>query len=312
MTKATFHLRRPSMTDAEAVCRLVAACDTEDLGAPDVVLDDILDMWSSFDLENNVWVAEKEDQTLIGYAFLEEDSEEKLFSYGCVLPAERGRGVGAALLAAIEIRAVELRDHSGITKRLQGMIPTLCEGAVRLFEQRKFAPVRYFKRLELRLDAEPTVIQPPAGITVQPFRKGRDERAVYDAYVESFADHWDFAAPAFERWVEKTELPTFNEQWWLIAADDNGTVAGLALGRMREDLLYIEQIGVRREFRGRGLALALLQQMFHSSYHAGQTLVALGVDAANPSGAYRLYEKAGMKPAYEISIFEKTISHLEG
>lgn len=311
MTKMTYRLRRPTMEDAQAVCDLVSSCDTEDLGAPDIVLEDILDMWSNFDLENNVWVVEDTDTntdtiaSLIGYAFLEEDSEEKLFSCGCVLPSARGRGVGSALVAALEARAAALRNESGVSKRLQSMIPTLCEDAVRLLEAQGFAPVRYFKRMGIRLDANPAAAALPEGFTIEPFAKNRDEQAVYEAFIESFADHWDFAVPSFEKWVEKTLLPTFDEQWWLIARDAKGAIAGFALGRMREDLLFIEQVGVRRPSRGLGLALALLQRMFEASYRAGQPLVSLGVDAANPTGAYRLYEKAGMKPDHEISIFEK-------
>ncbi|KWX69819.1 GNAT family N-acetyltransferase [Paenibacillus jilunlii] len=305
MTNSTFRIRRPSLNDAQAVCDLVAACDTEDLGAPDIVLDDVLDMWSRFDLDNNVWIVEDRDSALVGYAFLEEDSEEKLFSYGCVLPAARGRGVGATLVKALEARASELRNATGVPKRLQSMIPTLCEDAVRLFEAQGYAPVRYFKRMGIRLETEPAPAIPPEGFTLEPFMKGRDEQAVYEAYVESFADHWDFTAPPFEKWAEKTLLPTFEERWWLIARDSKGDVAGFALSRMRDDLLFIEQIGVRRPFRGRGLALALLQCLFGASYHAGQMLVSLGVDAANPSGAYRLYEQAGMKSEYAISIYEK-------
>ncbi|WP_334077592.1 GNAT family N-acetyltransferase [Paenibacillus sanfengchensis] len=308
MSKTTYRLRRPTPEDAQGVCDLVAACDTEDLGAPDIVLDDVLDMWSGFDLETQVWVVEDTDSALIGYAFLEEDSEEKLFSYGCVLPAARDRGVGSALVAALEARAAELRNESGVAKRLQSMVPTLCEDAVRLFENRGFAPVRYFKRMGIRLDAEPAPAYLPEGFTVMPYVKGADERAVYEAYIESFADHWDFAEPSFEKWVEKTQLPTFEERWWMIARDSGGSVAGFALARMREDLLFIEKVGVRRSFRGRGLALALLQTVFEASYRSGQPLVSLGVDAANPSGAYRLYEKAGMKPDYEISIYEKTLT----
>ncbi|UQZ33400.1 GNAT family N-acetyltransferase [Paenibacillus sp. PK3_47] len=308
MLPTNVHLRHPSLDDAQAVCDLVAACDTYDLGAPDIVLDDILDMWSRMDLKNNVWVAQDTDSALIGYAFLEEDSEEKLFSCGCVLPEARGGGVGSALIAAIEARAASLQKESGISKRLQSMIPTLCEDAVRLLETRGFSAVRYFKRLEIRLAAAPAAVAAPEGITIAPFVKGRDEQAVYDAYVESFADHWDFTAPSFEKWAEKTLLPTFDEKWWLIARDPEGAAAGFALCRMREDLLFIEQIGVRRAFRGRGIALALLKNVFNASYCSGQPHLSLGVDAANPSGAYRLYEKAGMTPAYEISIYEKAVS----
>ncbi|MCH1640428.1 GNAT family N-acetyltransferase [Paenibacillus timonensis] len=307
MNHLGFHLRRPTLEDAPAVCELVAICDTEDLGAPDIVLEDVLNMWSSFDLDQNVWVAEDENAALIGYAFLEEDSEEKLFSYGCVRPSARGKGVGTALVAALESRAVALRNESGQTKRLQGMIPSSCPDAAALFEGFGFAPVRYFKRMALHLEVKPAPVVLPEGFTVESFVKGRDEQAVYEAYIEAFSDHWDFTVPAMEKFVERTQLPTFDEHWWHLARDTEGAVAGFALCRMSEDLLFIEHLGVRRPHRGRGLALALLQNVFASSYQAGQTHVSLGVDAANPTGAYRLYEKVGMKPDYEISIYEKLI-----
>ncbi|MGP0586805.1 GNAT family N-acetyltransferase [Paenibacillus timonensis] len=306
MNHLGFRLRRPTLDDAQAVCDLVAICDTEDLGAPDIVLNDVLNMWSGFDLDHNVWVAEDENDDLVGYAFLEEDSEEKLFSYGCVRPSARGRGVGAALVAVLEARALALRDESGQAKRLQGMIPSTCNDAVALFEGLGFTPVRYFKRMALRLDAEPASAVIPEGFFLEPFVKGRDEQTVYEAYTEAFADHWDFAVPSLEKFVERTQLPTFDERWWIIARDVEGTVAGFVLCRMSDDLLYVEHLGVCRRYRGRGLALALLQGAFASSYHAGQFNVSLGVDAANPTGAYRLYEKAGMKPENEISIYEKT------
>lgn len=307
MNHLGFRLRHPTLDDAQAVCDLVAVCDTEDLGAPDIVLDDVLNMWSGFDLDHNVWVAEDENDDLVGYAFLEEDSEEKLFSYGCVRPSARGRGVGAALVAVLEARALALRDESGKTKRLQGMIPSSCSDAAALFEGQGFAPIRYFKRMTLRLEAEPAAGVLPERFAIVPYVKGRDEQAVYEAYTEAFADHWDFAVPSIEKFIERTQLPTFEERWWLIAWDSKeDTVAGFALCRMSEDLLFIEHLGVRRCYRGRGLALALLKNVFASSYRAGQINVSLGVDAANPTGAYRLYEKAGMKPENEISIYEKT------
>jgi ribosomal protein S18 acetylase RimI-like enzyme len=80
-----------------------------------------------------------------------------------------------------------------------------------------------------------------------------------------------------------------------------------ALARMNEDTLYVNQIGVRRSYRGRGLGLALLRQVLHTSYAAGQPIISLGVDAANLSGAYRLYEKVGMRAIHETTLCEKTI-----
>jgi mycothiol synthase len=259
-------------------------------------------------MENNVWVIENEEKKLVGYAFLEEDSEEKLFSYGFVLPSARRIGVGSILLKAIEERAQILANSSGITKRLQNLIPTLCEDAQNLLDAHGFIPVRFYKRMRLTMEKDPSVPIIPEGFTVTTFVPNQDERLVYDTYVDAFADHWDFEAPIYETWLEKTKLASFHPEWWFLARNEQGDIAGVALARMNEDTLFINQIGVRRPYRGKRLGQALLQQAIYSSYAAGQQVVSLGVDSANLSGAYRLYEKVGMKAIHETSLYEKVIN----
>jgi mycothiol synthase len=300
-------IRPPSHEDAKEVCDLVIACDIEDFGAPDFDLAELLDMWEGFDLQHNVWVIEDEAAKIVGYAFLEEDSEEKLFSYGFVLPSKRGCGVGAMLLTAIEKRAEELSLSSGLKKRLQNLIPTDREDAQQLLQSRGFKPARYFKRMSITMEDAPLQPQVPTGIVIQPFKKEQDELAVYNTYVESFADHWDFAAPPFEKWVEKTQRENFTPHWWFVARTETGDVAGIALCRMNEDCLFVNQLGVKSPYRGSGLGLALLQHAFSCAYSSGQKTVALGVDSANLTGAYRIYEKAGMKVVHDVTLCEKMI-----
>ncbi|WP_426452981.1 GNAT family N-acetyltransferase [Paenibacillus sp. S-38] len=307
MTYRNIQLRRPRPDDAQAVSDLVIACDVEDFGFPDFDLSELLDMWSGFDLERNVWIAENADNTIVGYAFLEEDSDEKLFSYGFVLPSARGTGIGTALLAALETRAGELAAASGRHKRLQNVVPTLRTDAQELVQGRGFTPVRLFKRMSIRMEAAPAQPVLPEGVTLAPFLPHRDGRSVYDAYIETFADHWDFAAPEYAIWAEQLSRPSFGPEWWLIARGSAGDIAGFALARMREDTLYIQQIGVRGPFRGKGLGLALLQTAFHKAYAAGQPNVSLGVDTSSATGAFRLYEKAGMQAVYEVTIVEKRV-----
>jgi hypothetical protein len=43
-------------------------------------------------------------------------------------------------------------------------------------------------------------------------------------------------------------------------------------------------------------------------YRRGQPRVGLGVDAQNPTGATRLYERAGMHVAYEAAAFRKELT----
>ena len=71
---------------------------------------------------------------------------------------------------------------------------------------------------------------------------------------------------------------------------------------------WVGAIGVRKPWRKRGLGLALLLHAFGEFYRRGQPRIGLGVDAQNPTGATRLYERAGMRVAYEAVAFEKALA----
>ncbi len=59
---------------------------------------------------------------------------------------------------------------------------------------------------------------------------------------------------------------------------------------------WIQQLGVRRPWRGRGLAKALLQASSAAFATAGLEYAALDVDADSPTGAAQLYEGLGFRP----------------
>jgi len=242
-------IRHPNRDDAETVCNLVIACDIEDFGQPDFDLGALLEMWSDFDLEKNVWVIENEEKKIVGYGCLEEEGNEKAVSYGFVLPSARGTGVGTALLNTFEARSAELSFQSGMKKRLQNYIPTR-EEAKRLLSIHGFKPVRYFKRMSIQMDKAPSPPVIPSGFVIDTFVRNQDERSVYEAYIETFADHWDFTAPEFKSWVEKTQRDSFTPDWWFVARGEQGETAGIALCQMHEDTLFINQIGVKQAWVG--------------------------------------------------------------
>jgi ribosomal protein S18 acetylase RimI-like enzyme len=65
---------------------------------------------------------------------------------------------------------------------------------------------------------------------------------------------------------------------------------------------------VRREFRGRGYAKALLYRTFAEFWDRGVPRVTLGVDAASPTGATHLYESVGMHVESENVVYEKMLA----
>ena len=56
---------------------------------------------------------------------------------------------------------------------------------------------------------------------------------------------------------------------------------------------YTDLLGVRREFRGRGVAQALLADAMRRFAAAGMDKASLDVDSENPTGALALYAKMG-------------------
>jgi ribosomal protein S18 acetylase RimI-like enzyme len=68
---------------------------------------------------------------------------------------------------------------------------------------------------------------------------------------------------------------------------------------------WIRILGVLPEYRRRGLGQALLRHSFGEFARRGANAVGLGVDAENPTGAVRVYERAGMRVERTNLLFEK-------
>lgn len=93
--------------------------------------------------------------------------------------------------------------------------------------------------------------------------------------------------------------------WFLAVAD--GEPVGAAICSMSEGVGWVDSPGVRRPWRKHGVGLVLLQHAVGEFHQRGLQRVALGVDAANPTGATRLYERAGMTVAQQHATYAKEL-----
>ena len=91
---------------------------------------------------------------------------------------------------------------------------------------------------------------------------------------------------------------------WLVAWD-GGEVAGQARALPRDGEVHVEDLSVRKPWRGRGLGLALLVALFRRLAERGYPFVRLFTDAQNETGALGLYLKAGMRVERRFEVFEK-------
>ena len=133
---------------------------------------------------------------------------------------------------------------------------------------------------------------------------------VYEAVEESFADHWDHVRGSYDEWAAFLMDGSFEPLVWFLAVD-GGEIAGFSLCRERQpgrpDTGWVRQLGVRRPWRRRGLALALLLHSFGELHRRGRTSVGLGVDGENTTGAVRLYERAGMHVERRFDTYERRL-----
>jgi mycothiol synthase len=180
-------------------------------------------------------------------------------------------------------------------------------------ERRGLHLIRHFFRMEIDLEeVEPEQPEWPNGIEVRPMAPG-EERAVFDAIGDAFADHWDFVPMDYGEWEhEAVRASSFDPTLWFIA-DGGGEIAGFSLCRSerRPGVGHVGVLGVRPSWRRRGLGLALLLHSFHELRRRGRDKVDLGVDGENTTGAVRLYERAGMRVTRQTDAYEKALSEVD-
>jgi mycothiol synthase len=294
-------VRRATVGDAPAIDALVTAADEAVQGWSESSESELLDWWRMMDLEQNSWVLHDDDGiAAYGVVLVHGDLLEL---DGFVHPSRQGEGLGAWLVTEAEERAREL----GLAK-LNAWSLAADDRAHRLFEQAGMRELRRFFRMLIELDAPPPTPEWPDGVQVDTFRV-EDAEAFHAALGEAFADEWNFVQMEYERWYElRVQAPDFDPTLWFIVRDGDKIAAVVRNDPDRSGAGFVGALGVLKPWRRRGLGLALLLHTFGEFYRRGQPRIALGVDAENPTGATRLYERAGMHVAYEAVTYGKELA----
>jgi mycothiol synthase len=315
MLAADFKLRSAQWSDLEAVARLMYDVWEDD---GDVSMastpEDLKIGWqiAGFNLEQDTFVVETPDGRIVGYdQFVNHYLHAILGAEGYVHPAFKGRGIGTSLLRAAEKRAYEemLLAEPDVRIAFRSPINHRDQAAHELHRKEGYTPLRYYWRMEINLSVPPAPANFPDGIELRPFVKDEHARAILDAQNESFRDHWGNHDELYEQWAaRKFGRKEFDPTLWMIAWDGRSAqIAGFSQNRYRGGIGWIGTLGVRRPWRKRGLGEALLLHSFGEFYKRGTTTVGLGVDAQNPTGATRLYQKVGMRAVSEFVFYEKEL-----
>jgi ribosomal protein S18 acetylase RimI-like enzyme len=232
-----------------------------------------------------------------------------------VVPSARGRGIGAAMLAHNEARLRRIAaEQPGEGERTFEVQHNDGEaGAPALYAGAGYHPVLHGADM-VRPGLEGIPQAPvPEGLVVRPPRE--DELVkVWEADHEAFRDHLGAAPPGENDYASFLSFPYHDPSLWKVAWDGD-EVAGQvrsyingpeneAMGRRRG---YTESISVRRPYRRRGLARALLVQSLHAVKERGMEEAALGVLTENVHGALRLYEGVGFRAVRTWTVLRKPL-----
>jgi mycothiol synthase len=304
-----FTIRPATMDDLEEAVDMFNRSSRKMIGRDEFTPDKYSCEWQApgFDLERDSRVVLSNKNEIVGcvevWSLL--DPPVHPWVWARVDPKWEGQGIGSAMLQWGKARAVEATfDRVPDTYRIAMYCSTFGNhpASKQLLEEFGMQFIRQGYRM--RIDLDEPIPEPvwPQGITLRPYHHAEDGEAVYRAHDEAFKDHWGYFETQFEQGYKNWQhflvrQDHFDPSLWFIAVDGN-EIAGVALCRVEAkddaEIGWIDELGIRRPWRKKGLALALLQHAFIEYRRRGKGSVGLDVDAYSLTGATRLYERAGM------------------
>lgn len=242
---------------------------------------------------------------------------------GWVRPDRRREGIGKALLAWAEAHAARLAGDRAIEpvdlpSHLGFGILEQSPAAVGFADASGYARVRYGFVMRRPLGEPIPDAALPEGIEVRPVRP-EDHRRIWDADVEAFRDHFEPRERGEEDFEAAFHGPNVDTSMWRVAWDGDEVVGSVMNAidpgdndRIGLEIGWLEHVSVRRPWRGRGVARALIVESMRVLRERGMTVAALGVDAENPTGALGLYERLGFSPHETWITFRKPLARPGG
>ncbi len=221
-----------------------------------------------------------------------------------LLPEYRGQGVWSEMVRESETRLQEIASrHPPATKRyFQAWATESQIDWINVLENAGYQAVRHFHNMLYTLNSIP-VREMPKGLDVRPAQK-EHYRSIWEAQKEVQAELFEYVA---EHWRDDNYNAWLNDrshtpELWQVAWDGD-QVAGMILPRISEaenhetgrKKGYAEHVFVRKPWRKRGLAGALMAQSLQTLKMHGMDEVELGVDTENDSHAFAFYERMGFQ-----------------
>jgi len=310
------HERPLRLDDAPAITALLRAVEQAEPTEEAYSEDDVVEEMSGqgIDLQRgSVGVLDGDD--LIGYGAVSASPSDEAWRanlFGAVHPDHTHRGFGTRILQLSVDQAMAWRDadRPDLPGELKMWVPEQRVGAAALAASQGFSTWRWFLRMRRELDDPLPVPTEVPGYAIRGFTDA-DSEGTRLAYNASFADHWGSSPRDPARWREDVVGTPFRAEHSYLAFGDAGAVVGFV---MVDEFVaeteafgfrtgYVQLVGTVRTARGKGIASALLSRALASMAADGYRRSELGVDAASPTEAGRVYERLGYRPIDRSQVF---------
>ncbi len=254
-----------------------------------------------------------------GWCYPEENNGPYVYGFiGFLVPDWRRKGIGRIMLKWMEnrLRTIAAGHPAGRPKFFQAFVTQFEVGRIVMLERAGYRPIRYIHEM-VRPSMDNIANFPlPDDLEVRPVL-AEHYRLIWEASIEAMRDHWGLPIPSdndYQAWLNNKTI--FQPHLWQIAWDvETNQVAGQVrtfinhaenekYGRRRG---YTEFISVRRPWRRRGLARALIACSLRAQKEQGMIESALLVDSENLSGATHLYEDCGFRVGKRNAIYRKPL-----
>jgi GNAT superfamily N-acetyltransferase len=299
----TLSVRACTADDVQVVLALARADEERASGLPSRLGDgDVRDWWQSIDLATNSWlVTSSVSGAPAAVVWLDQQGAD--LGVGFPIAAAEQPQAPPRLVDLVEGRAAEL----GLP-RLHILVLLPDPPMEEVLRGRGYQEVRRFFDMAIELDGPPPTVPLPPGFSLR-VATPEDGPAFHETISEAFEDHWEHHHQSFDEWWRlRTSDPEFDMSWWFTVREGDRTVAAIRNVPARNGGVYVANLGVRRSWRGRGLAKALLRHTFTRAWQAGMPRITLGVDASSPTGATALYRSVGMSTELETAVWEKHLA----
>jgi GNAT superfamily N-acetyltransferase len=236
-------------------------------------------------------------------------------------PDWRRKGIGTAMLRYQEdhLRHISknLLEEGIITEEtlryFENFVSDTESGKEAFLHKEGYTAVRYAYSM-MRPFSDPIQVTPmPEGLEIRTVP--RDQfRKVWEADQEAFKDHWGYVPGTYNDYQRWLENPLHDPNLWRVAWEGD-QVAGMVLNFLNQEENeeynrkrgWTEDICVRRPWRRRGLARALLTRSLQMFKDMGMDHAALGVDTKNLSGALNLYQSVGFQVEKRYTDYRKKV-----